>query len=233
MGGGTACACALGGRGGAEAATRARWAERASSISFASPGPLILTQPVWCSWFPASSRRVAAEWAFGVRVVMAGYEYVSPEQLAGFDKYKVARAPRTLLSLRVPASPRRLGAGAGRVTLCRVAPGGLAGVALGGSCRVLGLWGRRAGSTLGRRPDSAPSRGIAFALGERSTGVERENSLLFFTSLLLFFNPLRGDAVPFCGVLTVFILMKFLPASLACSFRDGAGHLADEARAGE
>uniref|UniRef100_A0A8C4M0E3 Ethanolaminephosphotransferase 1 n=1 Tax=Equus asinus TaxID=9793 RepID=A0A8C4M0E3_EQUAS len=101
MGGGTACACALGGRGGAEAATRARWAERASSISFASPGPLILTQPVWCSWFPASSRRVAAEWAFGVRVVMAGYEYVSPEQLAGFDKYKYSAVDTNPLSLYI------------------------------------------------------------------------------------------------------------------------------------
>ena len=52
---------------------------------------------------------------------MASYEYVSPEQLAGFDKYKVARAPRTPLALLVPASPRRL---RGRRGLCHLVPRG-------------------------------------------------------------------------------------------------------------
>lgn len=77
----------------AEAATRARWVERGSSTFFANPALASLAHSVWCcACSIASSRRVAAEWALGFRVVMAGYEYVSPEQLAGFDKYKVARA---------------------------------------------------------------------------------------------------------------------------------------------
>lgn len=105
----------------AGAATLARWAELCSPSSFASPGPPSLVQPVWCSYFPTLSQRVAAEWALGVRVVMAGYEYVSPEQLAGFDKYKVERAPRKPLFLLVPASSRRL---RGRCGPCHLVPRG-------------------------------------------------------------------------------------------------------------
>lgn len=73
----------------AEAATRARWAERGSSTFFPSPVFPSPAQPLRCSCFTVLSRRVAA---LGFRVAMAGYEYVSPEQLAGFDKYKVAWA---------------------------------------------------------------------------------------------------------------------------------------------
>jgi hypothetical protein len=71
--------------------------------------------------FSAWSRRVAAvaEWALGFRVVMAGYEYVSPEQLAGFDKYKVVRVggPPS------PPSPRpRPGGGGRRRGPCHLVP---------------------------------------------------------------------------------------------------------------
>lgn len=89
------CACALGGlrvRGG-------RSAPLPSSPAQAFP---VLHSAVCCSCFIALSHSVAAaaERAFSFRVVMAGYEYVSPEQLAGFDKYKVEKA-----SWRSPLSP--------------------------------------------------------------------------------------------------------------------------------
>lgn len=92
----------------------AKWPRRKRMRVGRSSALLILSAqfspslPSECSCFRTLRWRVAAEWALGVRVVMAGYEYVSPEQLAGFDKYKVARAPWTPLSLLGPASPRRL-----------------------------------------------------------------------------------------------------------------------------
>lgn len=72
--------------------------------------PILAAQvcPAWGRCFRTSLGRVAVEWPLGVRVVMAGYEYVSSEQLAGFDKYKVARALRIPLFLLVLASPRWL-----------------------------------------------------------------------------------------------------------------------------
>lgn len=132
------------------------------------------------------------EWPLGVRVTMAGYEYVSAEQLAGFDKYKVARrAPRAPRCLPVPASPGRRRTGAVRVTLRRVAQGGLAGrrfsgAGVGGSRGVLGPWVRRVrGHPRLAAPTPAPSR-IALAFGDRSARGEPENPLRFVTSSSLF-----------------------------------------------
>lgn len=62
-------------------------------------------------------------------------------------------------------------------------------------------------------------------------GVERENSLCICTSSL-FFSRLRGDTVSFCGVFIVFILIKFLPASLAYNSRARDEHFAEEGRGG-
>lgn len=78
------CACALG-------RLRVRGGRSAPVPSLPAQALPTLHGALRCSRFISRSRRVAAaaEWAFGFRVVMAGYEYVSPEQLAGFDKYKV------------------------------------------------------------------------------------------------------------------------------------------------
>lgn len=137
-----------------EAATRARWAERSSPTTFACPSLPILALPVWCSCFRTSSRRVAAEWALGVRVVMAGYEYVSPEQLAGFDKYKVARGPA---DVPLPSRPGLSLAAEGQarsVSPCAAWPwaGGLAGVSPGGPAETRGLGVKVRGSILGPPP---------------------------------------------------------------------------------
>lgn len=96
---------------------------------------LALHNAVCCSCFIALSRSVAAaaEWAFSFRVVMAGYEYVSPEQLSGFDKYKVEKASRRSPISPAPGPrPGRRGAGAVRVTL-RLPRGAPAGVVEGDS----------------------------------------------------------------------------------------------------
>lgn len=118
-------------------ATRAQWRSGALLTSSANLGLSTFTQPGWSLFVYTSSRRVAVEWVLDVRVVMAGYEYVSPEQLAGFDKYKVVRAPRTPLYLLAPASPRRL---RGRRGPCHLVPRG-SGRAGGRFSRGLGAWG--------------------------------------------------------------------------------------------
>lgn len=81
------CACALGG-------LRVRGGRSAPLPSLPAQAFLTLHIAVRCSCFLtlSSSVAAAAEWAFSFRVIMAGYEYVSPEQLAGFDKYKVEKA---------------------------------------------------------------------------------------------------------------------------------------------
>lgn len=81
------CACALG-------RPRVRGGRSAPLPSLPAQALPSLQRAVCCSCFISRSQRVAAaaERAVGFRVVMAGYEYVSPEQLAGFDKYKVDRA---------------------------------------------------------------------------------------------------------------------------------------------
>lgn len=197
----------------AEAETHARWAELGSSTS-ASP-VLSPALPSWCWRFRTLPCRVAAEWALGVRVAMAGYEYVSPEQLAGFDKYKVARAPRTPLSLLGPASPGRLRIRRGPCHLVRRGSGRAGRRFCWGPAESWGFWGW--GAWEHRRPADPtqhPPEGIAFSFGDRSARVERENDLRFFTSLLFFFKPpLRGDTAPDRGVLIVFSSVKFLPAS--------------------
>lgn len=126
---------------------------------------LVLPSPSHTVCFPcftASSRTVAAEWALGFRVVMAGYEYVSPEQLAGFDKYKVARAGvRPSLSLPRPR-PGGCGAGAVRVTLCL--PGGSVRVGrrFCGEPRVAGVGVGERESILGRRSGRHTPRRFPF-----------------------------------------------------------------------
>lgn len=169
-----------------------------------------------------------------VRVVMAGYEYVSPEQLAGFDKYKVARGPRTPLSLLVPASPRRL---RGRRGPCHLVPRG-SGQAEGsfsvGPAECWGFGVGERGSILGPplRLGTLPGDCLFLRRPVDESGAREFPSLLYFV-IIIIFSPLRGDAVPFGGVLIVFILMKkFLLGSLAFNFGDGENHLADEARGG-
>lgn len=110
-----------------------------SSVLLILPAQFFPSLPSRCLYFRSSSWIVAAEWALGVRVVMAGYEYVSLEQLAGFDKYKVVRAPQSPLSLLVPASPRRLRSWRGPCHLVPRGSGQVGGAFLRGSCRVLGL----------------------------------------------------------------------------------------------
>lgn len=98
------CACALGW-------LRVRGGWSAPLPSLPAQAFLTLHSAVCCSCFIALSRSVAAaaEWAFSFRFVMAGYEYVSPEQLAGFDKYKVGEGELAVAPLpRAPAAPWRL-----------------------------------------------------------------------------------------------------------------------------
>uniref|UniRef100_B4F7D7 Selenoprotein I n=2 Tax=Rattus norvegicus TaxID=10116 RepID=B4F7D7_RAT len=90
------CACALGG-------LRVRGGRSAPLPSLPAQAFLTLHIAVRCSCFLtlSSSVAAAAEWAFSFRVIMAGYEYVSPEQLAGFDKYKYSALDTNPLSLYV------------------------------------------------------------------------------------------------------------------------------------
>lgn len=127
-----------------EAATRARWAERGSSTSSASLSLPILAQLGWCSCLRTSSRRVAAEWPLGVRVVMAGYEYVSPEQLAGFDKYKVAPGPADAPLPPLPGLSQAAEGQARFVSPCAAWLRAGWRAFLRGSCRDLELWGQGA-----------------------------------------------------------------------------------------
>lgn len=139
-----------------------------------------------------------------VRVVMASYEYVSPEQLAGFDKYKVARAPRTPLALLVPASPRRL---RGRRGLCHLAPRGsgqTGGSFFGGPAECWGFGVGERGSILGPPLRLGPLPGdCLFLKGPlHGSGAGEFPWLLYF--VIIIFSSLRGDAVLFCGVLSLF-----------------------------
>lgn len=94
------CACAVGG-------LRVRGGRSARLPSLPGQAFPSLCSAVCFSCFIAPSLRVAAaaEWVFGFRVIMAGYEYVSPEQLAGFDKYKVERTGWVAPFPLVPAAP--------------------------------------------------------------------------------------------------------------------------------
>lgn len=92
---------------------------------------------------------------------------------------------------------------------------------------MLGLWGR--GACEHPRP-AAPTRHPPGELPFPWETPPREESSLLYFVIINIFSPLRGDAVPFSGVLIVFILMKLPSGSLARNFRDGEAHLADEAR---
>lgn len=96
------CACALG-------VLRVRGGRSSPLPSLPAQAFLVLHSAECCSCFIARSCSVAAaaEWAFSFRVVMAGYEYVSPEQLSGFDKYKVEKAGKRAVAplARAPAAP--------------------------------------------------------------------------------------------------------------------------------
>lgn len=121
---------------------------------------------------------------------MAGYEYVSSEQLAGFDKYKVARALRMPLFLLVLVAEEL----ARSVSPCAAWFRAGWRAFLRGSCQVLGLWSRGAWEHPSLAFPTGTLPGIALSFGDRSTRVERENSLRFFTSSLsLCFSLLRGD----------------------------------------
>lgn len=107
---------------------------------------------------PSGESLPQREWPPRVRVAMAGYEYVSSEQLAGFDKYKVARAPRAPCSSW--SRPLPGGGGSARsVSPCAAWPRAGWRAFLRGSRGVLGLRGSGCvGPPYARRPDSAPSR---------------------------------------------------------------------------
>lgn len=193
------CACVPGGGRVAEADTHAWWAELGSFYQYYQPrsghrclagaGAFALRAG---EWLPQR------EWPLGVGDAMAGYEYVSSEQLAGFDKYKVARAPRAPCSSW--SRPLPGGGGLARsVSPCAAWPRAGWRAFLRGSRGVLGPWG---GGAWGHPRLAAPTRhppGIALAFGDRSASGEPENSLRFFTSSSSSssFSPLRSDAV--CG----------------------------------
>lgn len=88
------------------------------------------------------------------------------------------------------------------------------------------------GSTLGPSPQlgTLPEDRLFLRRPFRENGAPDFPSLLYIIIIIIIISPLRGDIVPIYGVFIVFILMKFLPASLVYNFRDGGGHLADEAR---
>lgn len=109
---------------------------------------------------------------------MAGYEYVSPEQLAGFDKYKVARGPADAPLPPGPGLSQAAERQARSVSPCAAWLWAGWPAFPRGSCRDPGLWGQSAWE----HPRLAaltrcPPGGIAFTLGDLSTGVEPENSL--------------------------------------------------------
>lgn len=106
----------------------------------------------------------------------------------------------------------------------------LAGVFPGGPAESWGFGVGVRGSTLGPPPQlgTLPEDRLLLRRPFREKGAPDFPSLLYIISIII--SPLRGDIGPISGVFIVFILMKFLPASLVYKFRDGDGHLADEAR---
>lgn len=167
----------------AEADTHAWWADLDSIL----PAHLFRSLPSQCLCFCIFSWLGAAEWELGVRVVMAGYEYVSPEQLAGFDKYKVARAPRTPLSLLSPAAPRRLRS---RRDLCHLVPHGsvrAGGRLSGGPAESWGIGDGVRGSILGPLPRLGTSPGVSSVPSETAPREWSERiNLASLLNLLLF-----------------------------------------------
>lgn len=119
---------------------------------------------------------------------MAGYEYVSPEQLAGFDKYKVARALRTPLSLLGPASPGRLRIRRGPCHLVRRGSGRAGRRFFWGPAESWGFGVGVRGNTVGppTRLSTLPRDGLCLRRPLGESGAREFSLLLYFIIIIIF-----------------------------------------------
>lgn len=126
----------------AGADTHAWWAELGSFYHYHQPGsPHPCRAGAGAFALRGEASQPQREWPLRVGVAMAGYEYVSSEQLAGFDKYKVSAGPA---GTPVPPRPGLSQAAEERHGPCHLVPRGpgrAGGRFLRGSRGVLGLWG--------------------------------------------------------------------------------------------